>query len=326
MSTVSVIVPTRNRVTLLITTLCSVLWQRDVDLEVIVVDEASTDRTSEMVASLSDPRVVIVHHSVARGLSAARNRGASLAHGDWIAYVDDDDVWAPEKLTCQILAAEEMGRDWVYAGTVNIGLGQEILSASAAPSPDDVVAALPHYNPIPGGGSNVILRRCLLEEVGGFDERFTACEDWEMWARLVRTALPASVAQPLVGYRLHSGNMSLDAEKIRRNAQLIERLHNTTADWGRLHRWFAESYLRMGSHTEALGHFAKAAARGQALGVASDLAAIIRRRFLRPSDRIESARLVSDRPWMGGAAAWLCALDECVSTRTVESGRDLSAR
>src|SRR5688572_15134473 len=98
MTSISVIVPTRNRSALLATTLRSVLWQRDVELEVIVVDDASTDDTTAVVSRLADPRVVMVRHSVSAGPSAARNRGASEARGEWLGFVDDDDVWAPDKL------------------------------------------------------------------------------------------------------------------------------------------------------------------------------------------------------------------------------------
>jgi GT2 family glycosyltransferase len=321
MTRVSVIVPTRNRSTLLTTTLRSVLWQRDVDLEVIVVDEGSSDDTPEVIARLADPRLVSVRHSVPQGLSAARNTGASVAQGEWVGFVDDDDVWAPEKIRRQVVAAEETGLNWVYVGTVNVGMDLEIMSGTPPPSAAEVVAALPRYNPIPGGGSNVILRRSLLEQVGGFDERFTACEDWEMWARLARTGPPACVSCPLMGYRLHSGSMSLDTIRIRRNAELIEQLHATTVDWGRLHRWLAESCLRSERHMAALRQFLSAVVHGQAIGVACDLAAILRRRLARHLGGHPAADRAVGRTWRGAAVTWLRELERCASASVVEDGR-----
>ena len=93
-------------------TLRSVLRQQSVDLEVIVVDEASTDDTASMLAAVNDTRVSIIRHDTPHGLSAARNHGAFEARGQWLAFVDDDDLWAPDKLVRQIEAAEQAGRDW----------------------------------------------------------------------------------------------------------------------------------------------------------------------------------------------------------------------
>jgi glycosyltransferase involved in cell wall biosynthesis len=319
-SIVSVIVPTRDRRELLATTLYSVLWQRDVQLEVIVVDDGSIDDTERMVTDLGDTRVTMVRHVVPKGLSAARNSGAQRARGEWIGFVDDDDVWAPDKLARQIRAAEQSGSEWVYVGAVNIDARLEIVSAHAPPTPDQVVAALPRYNPIPGGGSNVILKHRLLTEVGGFDERFSACEDWELWSRLARLAPPASVAHPLMGYRLHDGSMSLDTERILRAARLIERVHHTSVDWGRMHRWLAESCLRAGARTEALRHLAEAAVRGQARGVASDLNAIVHRRLSSRFGREAGPVSLHGCDWNSEAAAWLGELARRVSAGADEAG------
>src|ERR1044071_6101497 len=102
---VSVIVPTRNRSSLLSKTLRTVLRQQDVELEVIVVDEASTDGTAALLATLGDARVRVIHHDRPRGVSAARNHGADEARGEWLAFIDDDGLWAPDKLAQQINAA-----------------------------------------------------------------------------------------------------------------------------------------------------------------------------------------------------------------------------
>ena len=95
---VSVVVPTHNRSGLLAQTLHSVLWQRGVDLEVLVVDDGSADDTAEMVAGLADPRIRLLRHDHPQGVSAARNRGVAAASGRWLAFCDDDDLWAPDKL------------------------------------------------------------------------------------------------------------------------------------------------------------------------------------------------------------------------------------
>lgn len=301
MTSVSVVVPTRNRSRLLATTLRSILWQRDVELEVIIVDDASTDDTAEVIAAFADSRVTHVVHPTASGPSAARNRGWQRAHGAWVGFVDDDDVWAPDKVSRQLAAAETTGRHWAYVGAVNVGAGLRIVSGGPPPTPVEVQAALPAYNPIPGGGSNVIVRRRLLEELGGFDERLPPCEDWELWIRLAGGGPPAAVPEPLMGYRLHSGSSSLDTGRIMRSARRIEEKHHTTIDWGRMHRWLGESCLRMERHTQAVGHLARAAVHGQARGVSTDLAAILRRRAGRPP----GGHAGQSEEWFALARVWL---------------------
>jgi glycosyltransferase involved in cell wall biosynthesis len=305
---VSVVVPTRNRRTLLSKALRSVLRQQGVELEAIVVDEASTDDTVDVVTALGDTRVRLIRHDTPRGVSAARTEGAATARCDWLAFLDDDDLWAPDKLASQIQAAEAAGRDWAYTGAVNITENGRIIYGRPPLDPEQVVAALPHHNAIPAGGSNVAMRRATWLRMGPFDPRLRNTEDWEMWIRLASHGLPACVSRPLIGYRVHGSNASLDIAEIVRGTQLIETLHHTTADWGRLHRWMAESCLRRGQRAAALGQFAKAAIRGQAAGVASDLADILRRRFARGGHDGQGTS-VKDT-WIEAAEGWLMRLED----------------
>ena len=306
----SVIVPTRNRSRMLTATLGTVLHQRDVELEVIVVDEASTDDTPATLAAFArrDPRIRIIRHDTPRGVSTARNRGAAEARGKWLAFLDDDDLWAPDKLVRQLTAAEAAGCDWVYTGSVSITESLRILHGKPPPPPAAAVRALPRYNAIPGGGSNVVVRRTTLQRVGAFDTRLRNTEDWEMWIRLAKAGPPAWVCHPLMAYRVHAANSSLDIAEIIRGTRLIEELHDTTADWGRLHRWLAESYLRTGQRGPALGQFARAAIRGQAGGVVSDIAAILRRRVARRVGRT-GGRTSPSRAWIDEASAWVSGLE-----------------
>jgi glycosyltransferase involved in cell wall biosynthesis len=308
MSRVSVVVPTHNRSELLTVTLRSVLRQCDVDLEVIVVDEASTDETAAILAGLDDPRVRTVRHEIPRGVSTARNRGTAEARGDWIAFTDDDDLWAPDKLARQLHAAQVAGRDWAYTGSVNIADDFRIIHGLPPLPPEQVMATLPRYNTIPGGGSNVVVRRQTLLQAGPFDTRLRNTEDWEMWIRLASAGPPAWVRSPLMAKRVHSSNSSLDTAEIVRGARLIQELHGTTVDWGRLHRWLAESCLRTGQRGAALGQLARAALHGQAGNVARDLGAVARRRMSRRSSPARPA-MPSDDSWMEEAVGWLWELE-----------------
>jgi glycosyltransferase involved in cell wall biosynthesis len=308
---VSVVVPTHNRSALLAMTLRSVLRQQSVDLEVIVVDEASTDETPVMLAALGDTRVRVIRHDTPQWLAAARNHGAAEARGEWLAFIDDDDLWAPDKLARQLYAARQAGRDWVYTGSVNIEGGRIVYSRPPLP-PEEVVGALARYNPIPGGGSNILGRRTTWLKVGPFDTRLRSGEDWEMSIRLAKHGPPAWVCSPLIAKRVHPSNMSLDIAEIVRATKLIEAMHNTQADWGRLHRWLAERYLRSGQRGAALGELAKAATRGQLRGVTSDLTAILRRRLGHTvSKRAGDAASAADA-WTAMATAWLREFEGCI--------------
>ena len=135
---VSVVIPTRDRSRLLALTLRSVRWQRGVDLEVLVVDDGSTDDTAEVVAAIADPRIRLVRQPVAQGVSAARNRGIAEAGGTWVAFLDDDDLWAPDKLVRQLQAAHQTGRAWVYTGEVNVD--QQLRVIDGVPPIDMTIA------------------------------------------------------------------------------------------------------------------------------------------------------------------------------------------
>jgi glycosyltransferase involved in cell wall biosynthesis len=254
---VSVIVPTRNRAHLLPTTLRSVLRQREVDFEVVVVDDASTDDTAAVIGGCGDSRVRLLRHAAARGPNAARNSGARKAFGGWIAFIDDDDVWAPDKLLRQLRAAEETSRGWVYAGAVNVNEDFEVIHGTPPMPPDETLAALARYNAIPASASNVMVRRALFAEQGGFNEDLRVCEEWDLWLRLARTGPPAWVAAPLVGYRMHPASASLNPEAVLEGARAIEELHGVRLDWGRMH-WC--SLIPATLHDEATNELAGLAA------------------------------------------------------------------
>jgi len=307
---VSVVVPTHNRSSLLTLTLQSVLWQRDVDLEVVVVDDGSTDDTAEAVAGLRDGRVRIVRHERPQGVAAARNRGAEEATAEWITFLDDDDLWAPDKLARQLQAARDTGRSWAYTGAVSIDDDLKVLGGMPPPSPEQIVELLPRFDAVPGGGSNVVVHRDTLARAGRFDSRLRNTEDWEMWIRLAKLGPPAWVCSPLVAKRAHNRNSSLNTREILAGSALIERLHGGRMDRGITYRWLAESCLRTGRRATAVRYFTAAAVKGQARNVAGDLRVILRRRIRRHllGDRRPDPVSYRHPQWVAEARAWLDAL------------------
>jgi glycosyltransferase involved in cell wall biosynthesis len=300
---VSVVIPTHDRRAWLELTLRSVLRQHHDVLEVIVVDDGSTDDTAETLAGLSDPRVRVVRHDTPRGVGASRNEGAARAKGEWIAFVDDDDLWAPDKLVRQLEAANATGRAWVYAGSVHVDEHSRIVGGQPPPPPEAVARLITRYNVIPGGCSNVIVRRHAFERAGPFDLRLRNTEDWEMWIRLNGHGPPAWVPRPLVGYRVHGGQASLDVAAILEGVSIIERRHGTRVDRGVIHRWIAELCLRNGYRRRAVTHMVMAVLHGQAVNVGGDAATIVRRRL--HLDRASAEPQRRHREWEEEARAWV---------------------
>lgn len=225
MPDVTAVVPTRNRREVLALTLGSILAQKGVDLEVVVVDEGSTDGTAAALAAVDDARLRVVRHDEARGLAAARNAGLEAATSPWVAFCDDDDLWAPDKLRAQLDAVADLpGARWACTGSVSIDGERRILGHQRAPEPGDNGERLRMGNVIPAGGSSVLLEASLVRELGGFDPWPTGVEDYDMWVRAAQRAPLAAVDRPLVGYRVWPGSMSTDVEKMRTGrARVVER-------------------------------------------------------------------------------------------------------
>ena len=313
----SVVIPTRNRSRLLGETLASVLAQRDVDLEVIVVDDASIDPV-EATLRPADPRVRVLRHAAASGPNAARNTGAAAAAGRWIAFVDDDDLWAPEKLSAQIEAAGADGRRWVYAGSVNVDAGLRVIHGMPPPDPETVAATLPRFNSIPASASNVVIDGETFRRLGGFDERLRACEEWELWLRLLADGLPAWVRRPMVAYRMHRTNAILDVAALEDGARQLERIHGTSIDRGRFHRWAAQLCVRGGDRRGALRQYGLAVVHGAWRDVSGDVAMLAQRTLERRGFGPPPRRRSGDPAWESLAEVWLSDIRGSATDGTAE--------
>lgn len=195
MPNVSVIIPTYNRRDFIREALASVLAQTFQDFELIVVDDGSTDGTEEIVQEFPCTRYVFQEN---QGVSAARNVGAALSQGELIAFLDSDDFWQPEKLAAQIAffaarpearicQTEEM---WLRNG-VRVNPRNKHRKPSG-----DIFAASLHLCLV--SPSAVMLRRELFEQIGGFDEKLPACEDYDLWLRIAACEPVHLIEEPLV--------------------------------------------------------------------------------------------------------------------------------
>jgi glycosyltransferase involved in cell wall biosynthesis len=301
MPLVSVVIPSHNRASLLARTLRSVLAQRDVDLEVVVVDDGSTDETHGVAAG-ADPRVVVLRNREPAGVSAARNRGISAARGTWIAFCDDDDLWCPDKLFLQLEAAARAGTRWVYGGDVNVDEELRILSGGPPPDPATVMTLLPRWNPIASGGSNVVVRAEILEAVGGFDPGLRRTEDWDLWIRVARTGPPACVCEPLVAYRFHAGNVVADPGDMVEEARRLAAKHGIPVDMTAMHRRAAWASLRTGRRAQAVRQYGLAIARGDLRSLGRAAVALFHPAV---SGNAMFRFLERDPAWVARAERWL---------------------
>ena len=290
MPAVTVVVPTHDRKRFLAQTLRSVLRQRDVDLEVVVVDDGSpAGLVSGVVDGSGDRRVRVVRHDLARGVSAARNSGVAAARGRWLAFCDDDDLWAPDKLRDQLAAAGDGWPGWVYTGAVNVNEAGRVVGGRPPLPPEQVAALLPRRNAVPGGGSAVLVDRALLHRAGPFDTGLRNTEDWDLWVRLSRLETPRWVPAPLVGYRVHGGGSSLVTRQIVRGAEEIERRYGGPLDRVTLYRHLGRLSARGGRRGEAIGWYARTALRSgryRRSGLAVDVLELAGERGQRLSRRL----------------------------------------
>lgn len=214
MNEVTVVIPTHNRTALLRRTLRSVLAQEGVELTVLVVDDGSVDGTEASVRALDDPRVTLLRHPVARGVSAARNTGLAHATTPWVAFVDDDDLWAPGKLRAQLDAlAQAPQARWSSTGSVDIDRQCRISGWHLPPDVTDLSSDLLVRNHVPGGGSGVLADRELAVAVGGFDEAISNLADWDFYTRLALASPVAPVFRFHIGYLVHAQGMAHDVRR-----------------------------------------------------------------------------------------------------------------
>ena len=179
---VSVIIPTHNRRELVRDAVASALDQRDVAVDVIVIDDGSHDGTA--VALQQFTARIRYRWQRQRGVAAARNAGARMAEADWLAFLDSDDLWRPDKLARQLayhaarpaLRASQTGEVWIRNG-VRVNPCRH----HRKPDGDIFVPSVARCVVSP---SAVLLQRALFESLGGFDESLPVCEDYELWLRL----------------------------------------------------------------------------------------------------------------------------------------------
>jgi len=227
MPLISVIIPVYNGEKTIQETIESVLNQTFTDFELIVINDGSQDATLEIVERIQDSRLNVFSYPNA-GQAASRNRGFSHASGEYISFIDADDLWTPDKLEAQLRALQDNPQAAVaYSWTKCIDeSGQFSRRGSHISATGDVYGKLLLIDFIENG-SNPLIRRQALIKVGSFDESLPAAEDWDMWLRLAACYEFVAVPSSQILYRQSANSWSANVLKQGAGSlQVMERAFN----------------------------------------------------------------------------------------------------
>jgi glycosyltransferase involved in cell wall biosynthesis len=216
MPKVSIIIPAYNAMKYLPETLNSVWQQTFCDYEILIVNDGSSDNIEDWVAQVSQIQNLQIQNSRSlklisqpnQGQSSARNRGIESAQGEYIVFLDADDLWEPSKLEKEVYYLDNNPNiGLVYSWTAIIDINGKLTGRVMKPSWDgNIFSQLLLRNII--DNSSVMVRRNCFDEVGLFDNSLRFNEDWEMWIRIASRYEFASTKEILVYYRHHPGNSS----------------------------------------------------------------------------------------------------------------------
>jgi glycosyltransferase involved in cell wall biosynthesis len=218
----SVVVPSYNTARFVRESVRSILDQSLADLEVIVVDDGSTDDSLEVIASLDDPRLTCVRQPNC-GLAGARNTGIALSRAGTIGFCDADDVWYPRKAERHLAVMDADARLGLtfsfseYLSEDGRPTGQLLITRCREPSAHDLI----RRNHV-GNGSTPVVHKDVFRLAGLFDETLGSCEDFEMWVRsAARTSWKLRLLpEVLTGYRIRPGSMTTSYESFLRGHRL----------------------------------------------------------------------------------------------------------
>lgn len=208
MSLVSAIVPVYNGENFIAATIESILAQTYCDIEIIVIDDGSTDNTPTILNQYKEQITVCRQDN--SGVGAARNQGAKIAQGEFLAFIDADDLWEPDKTRIQLFEIGDAALS--YTDRINFGtLGQ----LSAVKSDASILRDGSIFESLLREGnfitlSSVIVSKSIFDSIGGFNEclSLSGVEDWHLWLRLTKSHKVKATREPLVRYRVHAGGIS----------------------------------------------------------------------------------------------------------------------
>lgn len=217
MPKISVLMPVYNGEKYIGQAIDSVLSQSFRDFELIVIDDGSTDKSAEVVGSYSDKRVCYVANPTNLGLVGARNRAIDVSNGDYLAWLDCDDISLPSRLSKQVTLLDEnptVGLCGTWVRT--LGLDSEQLWKYPS-EPEFLRALMLFYDPVATSAA-MVRRSCLAMNELRFDARFPLAEDYDLWERISRTNEVRNISEVLTLYRIHPNQISAMRREQQRKA------------------------------------------------------------------------------------------------------------
>lgn len=310
---VAVVVPTRDRAVLVDRLLDQLVRpQEGLRHEVIVIDEASSDETPALLERYRrDHGIHVVRHDPPRGLSGARNAGVEASSAAHLAWIDDDDLTAPDRLSRQHAALRSTGARWSCTGMVDIDDDLTVIGHARCRGDDGSLRSLLRFNTLPATGQGLLVERSLLDEVGPFDETLDSAEDWDFVIRLAAVTPPHLIDEPLVGYRTGVPSMSTNTARMERAIEQVIAKHGALyeaegvePDWGAIHQSLLPADLRTGRRPAASRAWRSVRAKPSGRAIARCAMAVAAPdRYLRRSQ----ARRRQEVPpeWVDRAGRWL---------------------
>lgn len=332
MKTVSTIVPAFNAAAFLRRTIETALSQTYPAQEIVIVNDGSTDETGAIADALAARHPIVrVVHQANRGLPGARNRGIAEASGDYIAPLDADDLWHPEKLARQVEALERSpGAALAYGWFRRIDGAERVLPGSAAPVAQGWVFHRHLDQNFVSNGSSPLIRADVARAVG-YDERYRSAEDYLFQLEIARHHRFVCVPAYLTGYRLTPDSMSRDVERMLRfHLAMFEQVRQGASDSARaiidgrvagLAVELTRNRLRRGdpaAAVDALRRAFSAAPRSAVRALGGEIATAVRRirRPMFPAAGAPFASFAPEQPdgaWRSHLTprrdAWLASLD-----------------
>lgn len=220
MPKVSVIIPTYNRASTIKEALLSIFGQTYLDFEIIVVDDGSTDNTCQIISELGNQSGKVQYiYQDNRGRSSARNLGVSAAQGDYVAFLDSDDFFLPNKLSVQVLTLEKnFDFGMSYSTFLRMQKNRYVLENAVLSGKrmsgwiyPELLFIKNNIITVP----SVMVRTRILKEVGGFDETMHTCEDLDLWRRIARRYKVLQIEQPLAAVRYNQYDPTTLTEKVK---------------------------------------------------------------------------------------------------------------
>jgi glycosyltransferase involved in cell wall biosynthesis len=269
---VSVIIPAYNASSWIVETIDSVLSQDYQNIEIIVIDDGSTDDTRNIINTFGND--VKYFYKNNGGQSSARNLALKYAKGKYVAFIDSDDLWETNKLSLQVELLESTGLKWVYSDGIAFDSSTKLelfkFSQKSEHYKGDILVNLfkSCFIPMP----SVIVNNEVFQKVGFFNEdnRFRNREDWEMWIRIAESYPVAYISKELVKYRVHknsvtgtesliqrlNGNILVIEQAVQRNPYHLEKYQNQVLS--ELYYSVARALAIQGNSQNAKLFFAKA--------------------------------------------------------------------